>query len=542
MLPKPSQSLPPVILAFTAAILIAMILIARVPDPAALARDPDWGHQLAGAQQILGGEQPFIDFNATYGPLCFYCSALAQAVGGHRVVAEILLCLAGYGVGYGILYAITLQLGRSRVVALITVAAALGAGPRLYKYYLLLCPVLTAGCALAHLHQPGSRRLFAMLAGAATLTGLFRADFGAYATLAATVTVAIAAPEGIRKGLLRAALFLGLVAALATPWLLWVVLKGGLTNYFLCSTVESVRHSQGLTLPLPDATGASMPTAALFWFAPILPLYCIASALIGFRQNPLCVKSIVVVSLFALLGTSQAFHRSDLGHLVQAVPLHFPLLGWLAVSLYSLVCQRQFFLGATSFVVILTSVFSAGGAGLKIARPDFNAIQTGLRNINWLNARPEQVVAEALKRSPDDRYLAMLYTIRATSSPEDRLFTVSYSLGAYYFSGRLFGGNQMGLAPGYFTSAPREAALVRSLAAHPPRWVIDDPTFAFDGRPERSPRQFSPRVIAFVDGNYEKSHQFGQLTLLQWRGGPHPTDPAISALQPAPSRPSTNRQ
>jgi hypothetical protein len=92
---------------------------------------------------------------------------------------------------------------------------------------------------------------------------------------------------------------------------------------------------------------------------------------------------------------------------------------------------------------------------------------------------------------------------------------VPYALSTYYFSGRLFAGNQMGLTPGYFTTADREAAMRHALEAHPPRMVIDAPDFSFDELPERNPRHFSPGVIDFITTHYHPLRSFGTFILLE---------------------------
>ena len=69
------------------------------------------------------------------------------------------------------------------------------------------------------------------LAMVVTLAGLFRSDFGVYCTIAATVAVVVQ-PFYKAGGLKRALILWGEIFLIALPYLLFLMLKGGLGHYF----------------------------------------------------------------------------------------------------------------------------------------------------------------------------------------------------------------------------------------------------------------------------------------------------------------------
>ncbi len=307
----------------------------RLPDPAVFLADPDWGHQTAGANQILLGEHPFIDFRSTYGPLTFYASALAHVLSGGRVVGEMALVVLGYALAYVLLFRLMRIAAHTARVAWPVTVAALILMPRLYKYYIVLAPALTLTAAWAHVDRPGGRTVWA-LGFAIALAGLFRPDFGAFAALTGIAAVALRPAPGPAVRLWRILGLLGAVLACATPWLLWVGVRGGLGEYIADSIVGAPRHAAGMALPLPvlhgpESThaGATALLAAFVFFA-VLPLAAVVVLLfrrvavdVGERAR---VLTLVVLAQATLL---QAAHRSEVQHLLQAIPASFVLVAWL---------------------------------------------------------------------------------------------------------------------------------------------------------------------------------------------------------------------
>ncbi|MGH7785347.1 MAG: hypothetical protein ACRERC_00680, partial [Candidatus Binatia bacterium] len=196
------------ILTLVAAALVATAWTAlRWPLPEWMLGDNDWVHQLGGANQILHGEHPFVDWHTDYGPLRYYPSALAQWLLGPRTLAELLLVTLAYAAGYTLLFTLLWEVSGRRAVAALLLAVALVLAPRLFKYYVMLGPVLSLWAAWRYIERQSSIFLVA-LAAMAVVFGLFRIDFGAFAGAAAVTAIAVG-PGPLRARARRLAQYVG---------------------------------------------------------------------------------------------------------------------------------------------------------------------------------------------------------------------------------------------------------------------------------------------------------------------------------------------
>jgi hypothetical protein len=282
------------IILLAAGIVILLFLLAEVPTPEYILSDPDGGHQLAGAMQILCGGHPFIDFRSTYGPLTFYASALGQILSGKRIIGEIVLIVAGYLTAYLLLFELFYGASRKLSIASICLCFALILIPRFYKYYIVLGPIVSLYSAWKYIDSR-STKSFLFMSFAIVITGLYRFDFGIYTALCGLTTIILVnLNQNIDNILKPIGIYLLVILGLASPWLLWALYKGGLANYFGDTLVGMLTQSGGLSLPFPrykvseSVISNGNITFGLFVFYNIIPAASLAVLFTlrdNFRQN-----------------------------------------------------------------------------------------------------------------------------------------------------------------------------------------------------------------------------------------------------------------
>ncbi len=470
--------------------------------------DADAGHQLAGAMQILHGQHPFVDFEATYGPFAFYASALAQLVFGGRFLGEIILCTLGYALAYGLL-AVLMSDTRHKNLVFLFATLALLAMPRLYKYYIVLGPMLTLFFAYRYLNQPKPIRLL-WLALAVTIAGLFRADLGMYCTVAATVTVALT-PSGNSTVFKRLSTLYSFIVLWALPWLLFLAFSGGLLRYFYDAVTGSLNIAAGMSLQFPtfqqnqpifSEPNLLVLTSSFFFAFPL-----IAALFLALRWHVLTAKHrIMLLSTLVLYALSllQAISRADPPHLLQTLPLAFLLAAWMVDDLAQSFKPVALFLTVLFFSPILL-IGRSGWAPISLSEIPQKVTQFALPK--------EQMLINANAASRMGYVTTMLYIRRCTREPQ-RLMALPALTTFPYFTDRAFGGGQIGLVSGYFVTQADQQRLITKMQNEDIPLMVYLPNFAYDGLPERTLEVVAPLAASYIQSNYVLLKEIGALHLL----------------------------
>jgi hypothetical protein len=501
----------------TAGVVIACLfwLILRIPSPLAFMEDSDWGHQLAGANQILHGEHPFIDFRATYGPLTFYLSALAQILSGTRPGAEVFLCVAGFLIGYIILFLMCWKASGRRAVAFAVITVALIALPRLYKYYIVLCPAVMLFLAWRYLDFPTRPKLWALAASVA-VAGLFRPDFGAYTFITAIVAVWLSSHSQRTFKFRELLCFAGAVVTCASPWLIWASINGALLRYLKDSSLGSANLAAGSSLPFPQFTlseGLSNGnvTFILFAFFYLIP---IISAWFAHRTPDIAERRKVYVTTVLAIGTlMQAAHRSEILHLLQAIPITFVLVAWLAGKamdgLRDKANNQALPVAGLAIIALCAPLLS-----LQVWRLGNIPSPENLKYVRQYTRSRENFVIQAATDNPDHWLTKTLHDVQAHTKPEQRIMAIPLLMNVYYFAGRPFAGNQMAVIPGFFSDTQDQQIMLDCLAKQYVPLVIDIPGFVLDMREDRRARMVAPLIYKFCDEQFVLYRRIGPVVLL----------------------------
>ena len=468
--------------------------------------DADAGHQLAGAQQISFGEHPFIDFRSTYGPLTFYASYAAQKIGGGTIAAELLLCTLAYSVAFLLIYCCARRFGGT-MPALFATAIALVQLPRFYKYYIFLGCGLVLISLYVYIRKPSGFRLF-LLAVCVTIAGLYRPDQGAYAFVVAALAVLLAERKIVRALVMLPAMIL----IAASPWLIFLIVRGGLKNYLLDSSVGAAEHAAGLSLPFPRpnfsqsfSSVANLSASAFFvwWMIPVLATVVLLFRYQRFDRDRRTM--ILVTIVYAFLCLLQSAHRSDPGHLIQAIVPCYVLVAFLVKMALSFSSGPRAIGGlvavaglAAAMMISICAEYSGGW----IASPNWGV----MHDYAYFYAhRPATYVARLRATYPALPYLQLIDFVETQTPPHGRFLAMPFMTTLYYLTQRPFAGGQMLLAPGYFSDAADQNKMVETLQKQGDPLIVEQANGGgYDGLPARKSRSFSPILFQYIDSHYRK--------------------------------------
>ena len=190
-----------------------------------------YGH-LALAQQMLLGDRPVRDFFDPGWPLTYLLSAVAWFVAGSAMGTEWALTAVAFAIGAVCTVGAAYRLSVSLPIAVLVTVIEILIYPRSYSYPKVLTYAVGACAMLAVAARPSPRRILSMAAVVA-VAFLFRHDYGLYIGVASAVCVALASrAEGWRMAVRRVTALTASVAVMLLPWLLFVMLNGGLIAYF----------------------------------------------------------------------------------------------------------------------------------------------------------------------------------------------------------------------------------------------------------------------------------------------------------------------
>ncbi len=482
------------------------------PVPEVMLTSKDWVHQLGGANQILHGEHPFIDWRTDYGPLRYYPSALAQRLLGPRTLAELLLTTAAYVIAYVLLFHLLWMASGRGLVAAALLVVALMLAPRLDKYYVVLGPVVCLWAAWRCIDRPTAAALM-VLAAAVVVTGLFRADFGAFVGLAAGVAIATG-PGGARERAGRLLCFAAAAMLFVVPWLLWLAQRGGLAGYFVDTFLVAPQHASAMSLPFPrfappllDRRNAVFLLFVAAFLVP--PLAFIVALRPGAVADSNERRRIVTAAVLAQAVLVHASHRSDFSHLRQTMPVCFVLCAWLAG--WAMAHHR-----AASRVGI--GLVGLAGAALlcaaaRVAQWPNSHVGTALRMAR-VHALPRAaMVAELAARHPDDTWLQAIQYVRRCTATDDRVVALPPDIGAYYFADRRFAGGQPAWSPGFFSGPADQRRWIDTVRRQGVALVLGDAWHNLDDRPERLFANYSPLITEYVTTQFMPIGAFGPVVV-----------------------------
>ena len=457
---------------------------------------------LAMAQQVLMGDRPIRDFADPGWPLTYTLTALGWLVTGKTMATEWVISTAGFAVGAACTVAAAYRLSGSLAIAAVVTLIEILIFPRAYSYPKVLMYAAGAWAMLALAADP-SRRRSVLMAAVVAIAFLFRHDHGLFLGISAAVCVALAShAAGWRTAVTRIAVLTGTTVVFLLPWIVFVMLNGGLLAY-LAGGIEYSRGEADATrlgsLPV------SGPGAWLFWVFWSLPVLCaaiVARRLIARRERwpgeSAASAALVVVAVLV----NASFLRESLEVRLPDAVVPAALLGAWALGLCwtgvwrNRLGQRALRL-ATVVVVVASTGAAARLAGLAGQYED-SGLREGPAGIRAHASEVSQLLRSPHRQDVPSRYSLALrpffaYIDRCTS-PADRLIVTGEFPDVLVLAGRRFAGDAI-VFGSWYSSVTHQDRTIARLQAAPALFVLHM------GDYDSFHRKY-PHVDAYLEPNY----------------------------------------
>lgn len=457
-------------------------------------------------QLLAMGEHPYVDYFETYGPLTFYCSALAQALTGNRPGGEVGLIILGLSLGYLLMFRLLLLINKKIWASLLILALALILLPQFYKYYCVLLPFVALTAAQYYIVRPG-RFALAGLACSVAFAGLFRHDFGAFALVMALVTVFSDSAVSRWHRLRECGWLLVIAVAFCLPWFGFLSWRHSLWRYFTMISYASTAMSQGLMLPHPLLHWQDPALSLCYLVFFLLPLIAVVLLWRNLSRYPAVeIRLQMAVCSLAAGSLLQASHRADFYHLLEGVPPSFLCIAM--VGHYA----------GGSCLWLLLGVLGFAWQGAPYSLVSNPSLQQFSRNLSYYAMTRRQYVDHLVQEDQTFWPARLVQSIRDQTIPESRIAIYPFFMKFYYFAERPFAAGMMLLAPGYFDSERYLQEAIKRLRDQDVRYVLWNEQYSFDDLEVRNPTNSSASFYQAIQDDYEVKGQTNGFTIFLKRG------------------------
>ena len=434
---------------------------------------------LVMAQQVLLGDRPIRDFADPGWPLTYTLTALGWAVTGKTMATEWVISTAGFAIGAVCTVAAGYRLSGSLAIAVAVTLIEILVFPRAYSYPKVLMYAAAGWALLALTATPSPRRLVLMGLLIATAF-LFRHDHGLFIGVAAAIGVALASRDVPWTAILRrVALLTAATALFLLPWIVYVMLNGGLSSYLAAGLDYSRAEADATQLGSLPLSGAD---ALLFWIYWAVAIGCGIAAvrrlMAGRERWPGESASIIALAVCAVM-VNASFLRESLEVRVPDAIVPAALLGAWALGLCWSITWRHLVAQRAVRIVSLILVMATGIAAARVARigNQYDDAEIG-NGIAGLGDRTAEVWSRLRSQHRDDvpsRYSLALrpffdYLDRCTS-PAERLIVTGEFPDVLVLAGRRFAGDGIVFGSWYASVTHQDRTIVR-LRAEPALFVL----------------------------------------------------------------------
>ena len=446
---------------------------------------------VALAQQVLLGDRPVRDFADQGWPLMYLLSAGAWRLAGDSLGVEWAIIAGGLAAGAAFTVLASHRLSTPVTIAFLLALLEILIYPRSYSYPKLLLYPVAAWASLALVARPSARRIVGMAAIIAAAF-LFRHDHGIFIGLGTAASLAVRDGTGEwRRATARVGLLTASSAAFLLPWLLFIMLNGGLVSYLEGGLEYSRAEADATSLDRFPALelGEGISTVAnaeawlfwLFWTFPLLSAVIVAVRAARRRETwPGEWAGVTGLVIVAILVNASFLRESLQVRIPDAIAPAAILGAWIgglcwtgrwrmrplqygarAASIAVFIITLAAVARLSGFAALLdeTDLTRGWGRAAEHARDIYQQLGTRHRD----NRFPPSRVSTALMPF-------MSYVDRCTS-PSDRLLVTGEFPELLVIAGRGFAGDGV-VFGSWYASAARQDRTVGQLLRRPPLLVI----------------------------------------------------------------------
>lgn len=483
---------------------------------------------LALAQQMLLGDRPVRDFYDPGWPLMYLLSAGGWRLTGNAMWTEWAIASLAFAGAAACTAIAAYRLSFSLPIAIAVTLLEVLIYPRSYAYPKVLAYSMAACAVIAVAARPSATRLWANAAVIA-LAFLFRHDHGLYVGVASAVAVTVASRrEGWRVARNRVATLVAAVVVCLSPWILFIMVNGGLVAYF-AGGLEFARAEASANLlrswPRLVTLAADAPRgivafasavnadAWLFWLFWSLPVACgvvawrrLAS---GHERWPGESASVAALILLAVL-VNGGILRDVLQTRIPDAVVPAALLGaWAAGLCWSGVWRLrvlQITAQAAALCILTVSAQAAGKIGQVADRAASVGIADGIEGVREHSSMVSHLLSGSHRQEtyPPSRYSRALlpffaYLDRCTS-PEDRLIVTGEFPDVLVLAERGFAGDGIVFGAWYTSLAHEDRSIARISTRSTPFALLIGDSSDFRLLDSYLQRHYEPMTEIPVDG------------------------------------------
>jgi len=181
------------------------------------------------AKQVLAGDWPVRDFFDQGWVLQYGLSAIAQSIGGDRLMSEAVIVALAWAISTYVAFIIVLRLTESLGAALLAAPLLIVAGARGYSYPKGIVYAIAALLWWKYVRRPSTAGI-AVLGAWAAIAFYWRPDHGIYVALG--LALAVVAAHGVQRiAMTRCSIGAATMMAVLTPFMLYVQWAVGLLEY-----------------------------------------------------------------------------------------------------------------------------------------------------------------------------------------------------------------------------------------------------------------------------------------------------------------------
>jgi 4-amino-4-deoxy-L-arabinose transferase-like glycosyltransferase len=249
--------------------------------------------------QVLYGDWPVRDFDDPGFPLSYLVSTAAAALFGPSLFVNVLLCVLLLALTSVLTCHLAFRATGNTAAALVAAVVTMAIHPRLYNATKVIVPVVAMWLAWRYADSPDRRRLVALALWSA-VAFLLRHDYVVYVAAGYAVLIVMCHADAPRELAVRLVSYAALSLLFVAPWLLYVQLFEGVSEYF-ASALRFVAAEGRRT-----ATG---PQPALFYVLTAVP---IVGLVVSFRRGPRLDRVHLAAASVMLLALDLVFLRDVL--------------------------------------------------------------------------------------------------------------------------------------------------------------------------------------------------------------------------------------
>jgi len=349
---------------------------------------------------------------------------------------------------------------------------------------------------------------------AVVLTGLYRPDFGVYMALSAGTAIVLHSRQIIppKQKLIDLLYFGGILMVLASPWLIFVTLGGGLRDYLYYSTIGGAVAGSGMSLPLflpnDPLSFQNLGAVATIVFNLIPAISLIMMLRQRNKMDSDMVTKLSVLILASQLTLIQGWHRTGWEHLLQAIPTTFILLAYLFKRIQISFWSKDRFLSLIGLIMgvgLLSSVLI-----YRLPNLEKISVTRTLNDLKVFSLQRDQFTQLLIQQYPKSPLLRAMNYIRTCTEPNDKIIAWPYLIDFYYFTDRPLGGRLKAIGP-IFRDAAQEEATVQNMEADDIDFFILLP-HPFTPT-ELNIQDYAPIISEYLEETFVPIQQFGRITI-----------------------------